>query len=320
MCACSVFTLLLTHNMNMNLDANCDCRDQSEGSNDAGLKVPRRLGRKAGCCGRCFTCSRSDVNGLAVSFLIETQLRNFRELTAGTQNAIRCLLVQAQVRIREARRGEVLCSPSRTITCVGHELYGLVAADHFNRTEKVADFQSGLKDLHSAVHAQMHDLHRDVFGGEMPPLTVDELQALLSDREQKWMLRFWRRLEEQCTEAPTAPASNSALASSSSHSGAHQVEPLSRSLTSPVAAARLRDYLRRMLLRQSEFAVMAGITEKTLRKVLKTGRGKVLVFEQIASAMGTTKAELLTSAGDHGPPIEPASIPVRRSVPSESAG
>jgi transcriptional regulator with XRE-family HTH domain len=70
---------------------------------------------------------------------------------------------------------------------------------------------------------------------------------------------------------------------------------------SPGAASRVRDYLGKQGLRRSEFALRVGITERTLRKLLKTGRIKVAVVDQVAAEMGITKAELLAEpAGREG--------------------
>jgi hypothetical protein len=61
----------------------------------------------------------------------------------------------------------------------------------------------------------------------------------------------------------------------------------------PAAARKLEAYLRSEGLGQTEFAIKAGTTDRTLRKFRKTGMVKRSIFEGIAKAMGTTKEALL---------------------------
>jgi hypothetical protein len=64
---------------------------------------------------------------------------------------------------------------------------------------------------------------------------------------------------------------------------------LSCSVTSPVAARRLEDYLAINNMRLNEFVDKVGTSERTLRTFRKTGRVKVSLLDAIACEMGTTR-------------------------------
>jgi len=68
---------------------------------------------------------------------------------------------------------------------------------------------------------------------------------------------------------------------------------LPRSITSKGAAKRLEEYLTRNHIGQTEFAIKAGITDRTLRTFRNTGKVRRGTFDAIAKAMGTTREDLL---------------------------
>jgi DNA-binding Xre family transcriptional regulator len=164
------------------------------------------------------------------------------------------------------------------------------------------DFKLGLEGLTTAVWAQLNDLYTDVLGGDMPASLADELRGVLSEREGRWMLTFWRQLAARCQASASPQGWGNGPGKATALVPPAPVGMVSsRSVTSLGAASRVRDYLRKNGLRRSEFALKVGITERTLRKLLKTGRVKVAALEQIAAAMGLTKAGLLADpAGREG--------------------
>jgi hypothetical protein len=71
-------------------------------------------------------------------------------------------------------------------------------------------------------------------------------------------------------------------------------ERMSASIHSPSAAAKMKAYMEAKALNQTEFAIKAGTTDKTIRKFRQTGKVKRSILSDIAKAMGTTKEELLS--------------------------
>ena len=65
------------------------------------------------------------------------------------------------------------------------------------------------------------------------------------------------------------------------------------SITSPTAARRMEAYMESKGLGQTEFAVRADTTDRTLRAFRKTGKVRRNTFDAIAKAMGTTREALL---------------------------
>ncbi|HMD97706.1 MAG TPA: hypothetical protein VKM93_10315 [Terriglobia bacterium] len=82
-------------------------------------------------------------------------------------------------------------------------------------------------------------------------------------------------------------------------STAPEPERLKATITSPAAARRMEKYLRDNGIGLTDFASRAQTTDRTLRSFRKTGKVRRDIFEGIAKAMGTTKADLLKD-----PPIE----------------
>ena len=68
---------------------------------------------------------------------------------------------------------------------------------------------------------------------------------------------------------------------------------LSAMITSPGSAKRMEEYITSRGMGMTEFATKAGTTDRTLRAFRKTGKVRRDIFASIASAMNTTKEELL---------------------------
>lgn len=287
----------------MNLDAPAAHGSDSKGVREGDAATAQRAAPWERCAADCFPCHEADVGDLPVRFLLEKNLSYFEELSPRVQNAVRCLLVRAQVKTREAAHGELWCGPGRSLACLGGKLYQLIADDHFKARGEVAAFPQNLRELTTATWAQLEELYTDVAGSDLPASLGAELWAVLGEREGQWKLTFWRQLARRCQQAASAQGDGGygpQGAPAPPISVAAGRLP-SRSVISPGAASRVRDYLGKQGLRRSEFALRVGITERTLRKLLKTGRIKVAVVDQVAAEMGITKAELLAEpAGREG--------------------
>lgn len=68
---------------------------------------------------------------------------------------------------------------------------------------------------------------------------------------------------------------------------------LSAQVTCPSAAQKMQKYIDAQGMNQTEFAIQAGTSDKTIRKFRQTGKVKRSILTGIASAMGITKEELL---------------------------
>ena len=68
---------------------------------------------------------------------------------------------------------------------------------------------------------------------------------------------------------------------------------LSATVSSPLAARRMEDYLREEGIGQTEFAIQAQTTDRTLRNFRRTGRIRRDILAGIARAMGITKEKLI---------------------------
>jgi hypothetical protein len=64
-------------------------------------------------------------------------------------------------------------------------------------------------------------------------------------------------------------------------------------VNSPIAAARMRSYMDAMVMGQAEFAEKAKTTERTIRSFEKTGKVRKDIFNDIASAMGISREDLI---------------------------
>ena len=80
---------------------------------------------------------------------------------------------------------------------------------------------------------------------------------------------------------------------SQSGSAAPNRQRMSATIHSPSAARKMEVHMNARGLNQTEFAVQAGTTDKTIRKFRQTGDVKRSILEGIADAMGTSKQELL---------------------------
>jgi hypothetical protein len=69
---------------------------------------------------------------------------------------------------------------------------------------------------------------------------------------------------------------------------------VSASVHSPGAALKMEAYMKAKGLGQTEFAIQANTTDKTIRKFRQTGSIKRSILADIARAMGSTKEELLS--------------------------
>ena len=75
----------------------------------------------------------------------------------------------------------------------------------------------------------------------------------------------------------------------------HKPQRLSATITSPTAAQKMQVYMNAHALGQTEFAIQAGTSDKTIRKFRQTGKIRRSILTGIASAMRITKEELLKS-------------------------
>jgi len=64
-------------------------------------------------------------------------------------------------------------------------------------------------------------------------------------------------------------------------------------ITNTIAAKRVQEFMDASCLGQTEFAIQANTSDKTIRKFLRTGQIKRSIVTGIAAAMGLTKEELL---------------------------
>jgi hypothetical protein len=64
-------------------------------------------------------------------------------------------------------------------------------------------------------------------------------------------------------------------------------------ITSPIAARRMEDYMESKGTGATEFAGLVGTTDRTLRAFRKTGKLRRDIFDAVANAMGTTREALL---------------------------
>ena len=64
-------------------------------------------------------------------------------------------------------------------------------------------------------------------------------------------------------------------------------------MRSLIAAARVRAYMAEKGVGQTELATRAGMTDRTLRNFLKTGRLRRQNFDDLAAAIGISKEQLL---------------------------
>jgi hypothetical protein len=68
---------------------------------------------------------------------------------------------------------------------------------------------------------------------------------------------------------------------------------LASTVHNPSAAKKMEEYVEAKGLNQTEFAIQAGTTDKTIRKFRTTGKIRRSILPGIAKAMGISKDELL---------------------------
>jgi hypothetical protein len=114
------------------------------------------------------------------------------------------------------------------------------------------------------------------------------IRETLDERYTYWLQR---------AAAPKDHAGNAtrATARAGAKSGGGRMKRMPATITSPIAARRMESYMASKGIGQTEFAVQIGTTDRTLRTFSKTGKVRRDIFNCIAQAMGTTKAELLKS-------------------------
>ena len=132
----------------------------------------------------------------------------------------------------------------------------------------------------------------DHFSGEL----LDEVDRKLRDSGQ------WRQYEtlllevaesqarEQHKPEPPKPAETKALPTEPAPTSTKR---LPSTIVSPSAARRVEDYIAESDMGQTEFASLAKVDERTLRRFRKSGRIRKGLLSGIAEAMGTTREELL---------------------------
>lgn len=67
---------------------------------------------------------------------------------------------------------------------------------------------------------------------------------------------------------------------------------LQSTISSPIGALRMEEYLDSNPMKRTAFAVQAQTTDRTLRSFRKTGKVRRDIFENIAKAMGITPEAL----------------------------
>jgi len=70
-------------------------------------------------------------------------------------------------------------------------------------------------------------------------------------------------------------------------------ERLKGTITSLLAARKMEAYINAKGMTQTEFAIQAQTTDRTLRSFRKTGNVRKSILDSIAKAMGKTREELL---------------------------
>ena len=204
--------------------------------------------------------------------------------------------VRAHVRLREAFRREIPCSIEQVAVCLGTGLHKVLAPDLLERAAG-ADLRRELRKLRYAIEEQVKVVYFEVHDDMVVQPGGKTIKQALIDRGTDALMEHLRRIEggkariskprpRRCKTKATAPSGVSKKKSP-------RTTASRRSVRSPAAAARAREFITQNGFRRSEFAVRAKIAEKTLRRLLDQELATHSVLEQVAEAMGITKAELL---------------------------
>jgi hypothetical protein len=94
-------------------------------------------------------------------------------------------------------------------------------------------------------------------------------------------------------EAGSNPAAEIKATPQVSESAPPVRQRMSATVHAPSAALKMEAYMNAKGLDQTEFAIQAGTTDKTIRKFRQTGNVKRSILDGIASAMGTSRQELI---------------------------
>lgn len=131
------------------------------------------------------------------------------------------------------------------------------------------------------------------FEGVLPQLGVKHRKIPPVSKALKLQLAHWvtRSRERALATAPSAKSIEVTDEPTSRERGT--TKRLPSSITSPVAAKRMEEYLRNKPIGQTEFAGKVGTTDRTLRRFRKTGTVRRDIFDAIAGQMGTTRDGLL---------------------------
>jgi hypothetical protein len=129
---------------------------------------------------------------------------------------------------------------------------------------------------HGFTYEQMHDG------------AVKELVSLISNRLTP------APPADRPPMAPQVRAQMEAKPQSESHAAPTVKKPrVSSQIKSESAARKVQAFMDKRALNQTEFAIQAKTTDKTIRKFLKTGQVKRSILTGIAEAMGISREELL---------------------------
>jgi len=117
----------------------------------------------------------------------------------------------------------------------------------------------------------------------------DLAQRMVAEKEAA--LRLSQPTDGHVSAQPIPPATNPDGRSMPTTSMAAR-RRLSASVESAVAARKMEVFIQSKAMSQSEFAVQAGTSDRTLRKFRETGRVRRDIFGKIAQVMGVTLADL----------------------------
>jgi hypothetical protein len=260
---------------------------------------PRRdnaLKRSESCRHRCFAVPCQSLSELNDSFRIESKISEVAQLTPKVRDCVRSVIVRGQVRFREALRGEICCSADQVAICFGKGLFEVLAPQVLERASQRRAFRGQLRKVKDAIADQVREICVQAHDEVIARPKAKAVRQALSERSGQWLLEYWRRFDAVSTSASRWQHDNRNTSQQPCTQNLEEHADSGRSVTSLIAAKRTRDFIARQGLRRSEFAVRAQIAERTLRRFLDRETATHSVVEQIAQAMGITKAELLAEA------------------------
>jgi len=120
-------------------------------------------------------------------------------------------------------------------------------------------------------------------------------QGIIADDSLMFIGRIKREADKkaQKVRAPAEPPRNELKERSTGKTTPKKYPRFPSSIHSPSAAQKMESHMKSKGLNQTEFAIQAGTTDKTIRKFRQTGKIKRSILVDIAKAMCTTKEELL---------------------------